>query len=48
VLTPGQAVVALPEIMTMSDLRAYTAWVQAPSRGGGLGGLACVVCCGEA
>jgi gamma-glutamyltranspeptidase / glutathione hydrolase len=31
VLTPGQTVVALPGIMTMSDLRAYTARVQAPT-----------------
>ena len=31
VLTPGQGVVALPGIMTMSDLRAYQARVQAPT-----------------
>jgi len=31
VLTPGQSVVALPGIMTMSDLRAYQARVQAPT-----------------
>ena len=32
VLTPGQTVVALPGIMTTSDLRAYQARVQAPTR----------------
>jgi gamma-glutamyltranspeptidase / glutathione hydrolase len=31
VLTPGQSVVALPGIMTTSDLRAYQARVQAPT-----------------
>ena len=31
VLTPGQKVVALPGIMTMNDLRAYQARVQAPT-----------------
>ena len=31
VLTPGQTVVALPGIMTASDLRAYQARVQAPT-----------------
>jgi gamma-glutamyltranspeptidase/glutathione hydrolase len=31
VLTPGPSVVALPGIMTMSDLRAYQARVQAPT-----------------
>jgi gamma-glutamyltranspeptidase / glutathione hydrolase len=31
VVTPGNSVVALPGIMTMSDLRAYTARVQAPT-----------------
>ncbi len=31
VLTPGQTVVALPGIMTTSDLRAYQARVQAPT-----------------
>ena len=31
VLTPGQTVVALPGIMTVSDLRAYQARVQAPT-----------------
>jgi gamma-glutamyltranspeptidase/glutathione hydrolase len=31
VVTPGNTVVALPGIMTMSDLRAYTARVQAPT-----------------
>ena len=31
VLTPGQTVVALPGIMTMSDLRAYQARVQPPT-----------------
>ncbi len=31
VLTPGQGVVALPGIMTMNDLRAYQARVQAPT-----------------
>src|SRR5690242_7426704 len=32
VLTPGQKVVRLPGIMTMNDLRAYQARVQAPTR----------------
>ena len=31
VLTPGQSVVALPGIMTMNDLRAYQARIQAPT-----------------
>jgi gamma-glutamyltranspeptidase/glutathione hydrolase len=31
VTTPGQTVVALPGIMTMNDLRAYTARVQSPT-----------------
>jgi gamma-glutamyltranspeptidase / glutathione hydrolase len=31
VVTPGNSVVALPGIMTMSDLRAYTARAQAPT-----------------
>jgi gamma-glutamyltranspeptidase len=31
VLTPGQSVVALPGIMTTSDLHAYQARIQAPT-----------------
>jgi gamma-glutamyltranspeptidase / glutathione hydrolase len=34
VTTPGQTVVALPGIMTMNDLRAYTARVQSPTHVG--------------
>src|SRR6202012_6225959 len=31
VLTPGQTVVTMPGIMTTSDLRAYQAYVRAPT-----------------